>query len=123
MQVREKVHRINRTVEGAIVDRLLRGPKKREAELLKIALVLGFKEVSAPVPWRESFSGYTEEQLPGVSLVGARHKEGLTQKQLADKLGIQQGYVSDMECGKRQIGKAMAKRLGDVLNISYKIFL
>jgi len=117
------MHHIDSTFEGAIVDKMLRGPKEKVADLIKIALVLGFKEISEPIPWRDAFPDYTDEQLPRVSLVGARHKEGLTQKQLADKLGIKQGYISDMESGKRSIGIAMAKRLGKALNISYKIFL
>ncbi len=32
-------------------------------------------------------------------------------------------YISEMENGKRTIGKEMAKRLGKALNISYKVFL
>lgn len=123
MREHEKTRRINSEFEGAIVERILRGPKEKEAEFIKIALILGFREVSEPIPWREAFPECTDEQLPCVSLIGARHKEGLTQKQLADKLGIKQGYVSDIEAGKRSIGKTMAKRLGTVLNISYKVFL
>jgi transcriptional regulator with XRE-family HTH domain len=52
-----------------------------------------------------------------------RGKEGLTQKQLADRIGIAQHHVSEMENGKRTIGKEMAKKLAEVLNVDYRVFL
>jgi DNA-binding XRE family transcriptional regulator len=123
MRERERKHPTDSRFDGIIVSRILRGPKERENDLIKMARRIGFEDVSELVPWKEAFSDYSDEQLPGASLAGARHKDGLTQKQLADKLGIAQGYVSDMECGKRSIGKTMAKRLSKVLNINYKVFL
>jgi plasmid maintenance system antidote protein VapI len=42
---------------------------------------------------------------------------------LANITGIPQRHISEMETGKRPIGKEMAKRLGKDLNIGYKIFL
>lgn len=35
---------------------------------------------------------------------------------------IPQWHITEMENGKRTIGKGMAKRFGKVLNISYKVF-
>jgi ribosome-binding protein aMBF1 (putative translation factor) len=75
------------------------------------------------VPWREAFPEYKDEDLPGVCLRGSRHKEGITQKQLSERSGIPQRHISEMENGKRPIGKEMAKRLGKALNIGYKVFL
>jgi DNA-binding XRE family transcriptional regulator len=123
MRVREKRPRTDKKFESAIVDRILRGPVEKADELVQIAHVLGFEDVSGSVPWREAFPDYKDEQLAGVSLAGARHKEGLTQEKLAGKLGVTQGYVSDLETGKRPISKAMAKKLGEILNIDYKVFL
>ena len=59
----------------------------------------------------------------GVMLRSARLKEELTQKQLAEKLGIPQGHISAMEHGKKAIGKKTARRLSEILNISYKVFV
>jgi plasmid maintenance system antidote protein VapI len=42
---------------------------------------------------------------------------------LSDLTGIPQRHISMMENGKRPIGKEMAKRLGNALNIGYKVFL
>ena len=84
---------------------------------------LGFVDTSDSIPWRELFPEYKDEDLPGVCLRGGRYREGMTQKQLADMIGIPQRHISEMENGKRPIGKEMAKRLGKALNISYKVFL
>jgi plasmid maintenance system antidote protein VapI len=78
---------------------------------------------SDSVPWREAFSEYKDEDLPGVFLRGGRYREGLTQKQLAVMIGVPQRHISEMENGKRPIGEEMAKRLGKALNIGYKMFL
>jgi ribosome-binding protein aMBF1 (putative translation factor) len=56
-------------------------------------------------------------------LRGARTKEGLSQVQLAQKLGIDQADLSKMENGKRPIGKKMAKKFAKVLRIHYQVFL
>lgn len=109
-----------RLIDSSSIRIILIGPKNKEDDLIKAANKVGFSE---SIPWREAFSEYSEKELPGVILSGARTKEGLTQKALADKVGIHQGYLSDLERGKRPIGKAMAKRLASVLNVEYKIFL
>lgn len=60
---------------------------------------------------------------PAAMLRGARHKAGLTQKVLAAELDIHQHHLSEMEHGKRPIGKQMAKRLAEVLDSDYRLFL
>jgi len=68
-----------------------------------------------------------EELFPdfhaGNALRGARTREGLTQAQLAERVGIKIHHISEMENGKRPIGKEMARRLAKALNTSYKVFL
>jgi len=63
------------------------------------------------------------ESSPGNRLRGLRTREGITQKELAQALGIRQHHVSEMEKGVRAISKDMAKRIGETYNISYKVFL
>jgi DNA-binding XRE family transcriptional regulator len=63
------------------------------------------------------------ESSPGNRLRGLRTREGITQKEFAQALGIRQHHVSEMEKGVRAISKDMAKRIGDAYNISYKVFL
>jgi antitoxin component HigA of HigAB toxin-antitoxin module len=60
---------------------------------------------------------------PGTALRGLRVREGITQKELADRLCIRQHRVSEMERGIRAISVDMAKRIGEAYNISYKVFL
>jgi DNA-binding transcriptional regulator YiaG len=58
-----------------------------------------------------------------IALRAYRHRENLTQRQLAEMVGIPQRHVSEMENGKRPIGKEMAKRLSRILKTDYKTFL
>ena len=60
---------------------------------------------------------------PATTLRGARYKAAMTQKELAGKLGLRQHHLSEMEHGKRPIGKQMAKRLGEVLRCDYRLFV
>jgi plasmid maintenance system antidote protein VapI len=56
-------------------------------------------------------------------LRGSRLKSGVTQQALAEALGISQHHISEMENGKRPIGKEMAKRLAKFFKTNYQIFL
>ncbi|MGD0586357.1 MAG: helix-turn-helix transcriptional regulator [Oryzomonas sp.] len=75
-------------------------------------------------PWRdvvaEQFPG---ESIPASCLRGARGREGVTQRQLADVTGIPQRHISEMEHGKRPIGKENARKLAKALNTDYRVFL
>ncbi len=71
------------------------------------------------IPWREAFPDFG----PHTAIVGGRTKEGLTQQELAKRLGISRSNLSAMENGKRTIGTKMAKRLGEALQLDYRLFL
>jgi transcriptional regulator with XRE-family HTH domain len=75
------------------------------------------------IPWREAFPEYRDEDLPGISLLGAMTKEGMTQTRLAELTGIPQRRLSMMEHGKRPIGEKDARLLGKVLKVDYRVFL
>lgn len=60
---------------------------------------------------------------PGGMLRGLRGKEGITQAELAQRVGITQNMVSDMESGRRAISVSMAKRIGAEFKVPYKMFL
>ena len=76
------------------------------------------------VPWREVFQeGIEEFTEAGLMLKGARTKASLTQKELAEQIGVKTHHISEMEHGKRSIGKAMARRLASILKIDYRLFL
>ena len=81
------------------------------------------KTKQASIPAQDLFRDFNDKDRPGAIIVGARTKEGITQKELSVISGIPQGHISEMENGKRMIGKIIAKKLGDALNIGYKVFL
>lgn len=58
-----------------------------------------------------------------IALKGLRCREGLTQDALGKLLGIAQTNISKMECGKRHIGKNIAKRLAQLFKTDYRLFL
>ncbi|MDD5450907.1 MAG: helix-turn-helix transcriptional regulator [Desulfovibrionales bacterium] len=97
--------------------------KKKAIDALRS---LGFAEVffsGEAIPWRAAFPEYTDEQLPGRILAGARVKEGMSQVRLAKLTGIPQRHISEMENGKRPIGKKNAKLFAEALKVDYRIFL
>jgi ribosome-binding protein aMBF1 (putative translation factor) len=76
------------------------------------------------VSWREAFQeGIEKFSEIGLMLKGGRHKAGLTQKALAEQIGVKPHHISEMEQGKRPIGKNMAHRLAKVFDIDYRVFL
>ena len=105
------------------VEIIFRGPATMQEEAVRVLEDLGFKEASeSTIPWRDAVL-YDAEQIPGVCLKGARNREGLTQRQLAELTGIPQRHISEMENGKRSIGKARAKVMAAKLNTDYRVFL
>jgi ribosome-binding protein aMBF1 (putative translation factor) len=114
---------------GEFADISIRVPA---AHASKVCAVI--ENVLALIPGQEGGGEADEDRLytvdevfpdmqPGDILRGARHREGLTQAQLAAMIGVKPSHISEMEKGKRPIGKEMAKRLAKVLNTSYQVFL
>ncbi len=106
-----------------------RGPASSIKKLRRTAITLKVVDLSEKNVEEKDF--YTPEELSpellwnrgGVCLRGGRGKEGLTQKQLAELTGIAQHHISEMENGKRPIGKETARKLASALNIDYRVFL
>jgi DNA-binding XRE family transcriptional regulator len=69
---------------------------------------------------KENIKKHTE---PGLALRGARFRAEMTQKELADAIGAKPHHISEIEHGKRSIGKELAHRLAKILNMSYRMFL
>lgn len=67
--------------------------------------------------WREM-----NENRVGNLLEGYRLKAGLTQAQMAEKVGVRQNMLSDYENGKRRLTKAMAKRFAETLGVKVERF-
>jgi Predicted transcriptional regulators len=63
------------------------------------------------------------EAHPGMTLRGFRVRDDMTQEELAERLGVKQARVSALESGTRPISLAMAKRLAEIFEVPYKVFL
>jgi hypothetical protein len=99
------------------------GPALKRQEAIEALRLLGFVDVSDSVAWRECFPNLPDQEIPGRCLRGARVREGLTQRELSRLIGVPQRHLSEMENGKRPIGKEMAKRLAQALKVGYRVFL
>jgi len=85
--------------------------------------MLPFKEINEHGEELYTIEEVFPDMHPGSAIKGARHRENLTQAGLAQKIGVKQHHISEMENGRRPIGKDMAKRLAKALNTGYKVFL
>jgi len=104
--------------------RLFLVPKDRAEGIVRLLQDFEIEDDGAVIPWRESVKDLIEKYTEaGVALKGARAKAGFSQNELAKKLEMPQSHISDMEHGRRPIGKKMAKRLAEVLKVGYKVFL
>jgi len=76
------------------------------------------------ISWREAAKkDIRKHSEGGLILRGSRFKEDVTQKELAEAIGVSQHHISEMENGKRPIGKEMAKRFADFFKVDYRLFL
>jgi|SRR6185369_3842367 len=98
------------------------GPAGKLQELRRFAATLGLTESQESIPWREAFPEFKGNEA-GTLLSGYRHREGITQMQLAAATGIPQRHISEMENGKRIIGKETARKLGAALHCDYRVLL
>lgn len=90
----------------------------------EVALFIAERTKEKSIPASEVFPDLDNDVTrPATMLRGARYKVGWTQKELADALEMKQHHISEMENGKRPIGKAMAKRLAEVFECDYRIFV
>ena len=110
------------TEENA-VELCFQGPASKQKAAMKALKDLGFKRLPTKnIPWREALAEFSDNEF-GTALAGARYREGLTQRQLAEKTGIPQRHISEMENNKRPIGKNTAKLFATALNTDYRVFL
>lgn len=88
-------------------------------------LLTSIKEYRQDImPWRQALKNVLSKHgEPAAMVRGSRIKDSITQAELARRLGIPQQHISEMENGKRPIGKAMAKRLARVFRTDYRVFL
>ena len=99
------------------------GPIRNKTKAVEALMALGFEDTSDLISWREAFPDHNADNEQGICLSGARARENITQKELSRLTGIPQRHISEMENGKRTIGRKNAQKLAKVLNVNYKVFL
>ena len=60
---------------------------------------------------------------PGALLRGLRARENLSQVEIAERIGVTQSDISQMETGARKIGSKIAQRIEKLFDIDYRSFL
>lgn len=63
------------------------------------------------------------ESTPGTIIRGLRYRDCLTQEALAKLAGIPRRHISEMENGKRPIGRQNARKLAAAFNTNPRMFL
>jgi hypothetical protein len=109
---------------GHLIDIHLKGPAERKAEALMVLRDFGYVEKSEThIPWRDAFPAEFRDNEAGVCLSVTRKRKGLSQTALGHMTGIPQPHISEMEGGKRPIGKKNASLIGEALEVNYRVFL
>ena len=108
-----KKPRIEISIHGERSEELLAWIKKKyDITILADEPEDEFISIESTQYWQEM-----EKNRIGNLLAGARLKAGLTQIQLAKKIGIRQNMISDYEHGRRTYSDTMAKRLSKTLKV------
>ncbi|NGX38566.1 MAG: hypothetical protein K1000chlam2_01740 [Chlamydiae bacterium] len=77
-----------------------------------------------PITWKEAAKNSIRKHTEGGQMLrGSRFKAEISQKALARVIKIRQHHISEMENGKRPIGKKMAKRFAQFFKVDYRLFL
>ena len=98
------------------------GPPDKIRAVRKFATSLGLTDIEDTTDYREAFPEFAGKERQ-VAFRAYRVREGLTQDQLAALTGIPRRHISDMENGRRPIGKENAKKLAQALAADYRMFL
>ena len=118
-----QAHTKTRPIEPMVTLRLRLNRSNAETVrkfVAEIESVPGSEVISYEAFFEKHFPGKTEQEI---TLAGYRYRENLTQQQLADLTGINRRHISEMEHGKRPIGKENARKLAQALHCDYRSLL
>ena len=122
MQVAVKTPRIELKMKGDIPERVILFLEEEYGVSLRQTADDGEDVVNAvETDW---YKRTMAAMTPGKALRIYRENAGLTQTALGERMGgIPRQHISNMENGKRPIGKENAKRLAAALHVDYRVFL
>lgn len=127
MSVLTKGRPIKQTTYKVIIE--MPGKVKKSAlipaeHLQKLENFLDKYGESESIPWEElAKDRLAKYGKTGIVLRGARYREGISQKELANRTGITQNNISKIENGKRVIGEKVAKKLAKALKIDFELLM
>ncbi|MFO7730645.1 MAG: helix-turn-helix transcriptional regulator [Spirochaetia bacterium] len=121
MRILEKNKNINIHIEGEGVDQIIDLIRDNIPEVD----IKSDEDDEELVEWNSTdlAKEIRTKKTPGKLLQAYRLREGLTLVQLAEKIGTKYPNLSAMENDRRTIGLAMAKKLGQVLNVDFEKFI
>ena len=122
MQVAVKTPRIELKMKGDIPERVILFLEEEYGVSLRQTADDGEDVVNAvETDW---YKRTMAAMTPGKALRIYRENAGLTQAALGERMGgIPRQHISNMENGRRPIGKENAKRLAAALHVDYRVFL
>ena len=122
MQVAVKTPRIELKMKGDIPERVILFLEEEYGVSLRQTTDDGEEAVNAlETDW---YKRTMAAMTPGKALRIYRENAGLTQTALGERMGgVPRQHISNMENGKRPIGKENAKRLAAALHVDYRVFL
>ena len=122
MQVAVKTPRIEVKMKGDIPERVILFLEEEYGVSLRQTADDGEEVVNAlETDW---YKRTMAAMTPGKALRIYRENAGLTQAALGERMGgIPRQHISNMENGRRPIGKENAKRLAAALHVDYRVFL
>ena len=122
MQVAVKTPRIELKMKGDIPERVILFLEEEYGVSLRQTADDGEEVVNAlETDW---YKRTMAAMTPGKALRIYRENAGLTQAALGERMGgVPRQHISNMETGKRPIGKENAKRLAAALHVDYRAFL
>ena len=92
---------------------------KIEKELEKYA-----EDDEVPVAWEKlAKDRIAKYKKSGLVLRGMRYRENMSHIALVKKSGVSQNEISNIENGKRTVGKKIAMKLAKALNFDYRLLI
>jgi len=112
-----KTPRTNLRIKGFIPSSILRVLRNEFGKKLTVTADKDDKEIENVFD-SEEYKSFKKHVSPAYYIRTYRENAGLTQTELAEKLGVSRAYICDIEHNRRTISKLFAKQVADFFKIS-----
>ena len=119
MQVHVKTHHTKIDIQGEVSKKLLKVLKEDYGD--KVVIEDDEFEAALDMDW---YKKTKTKMTPNDYMKVYRESRGMTQEKLGSMLGgLSRQHISDLEKGRRQISKELAKKLADIFKTSVDKFI